>query len=300
MLTAIDGWITARAAESEVMMARDQATDSLLGLLILAEFTEFEVLTTVHLGYLSSENAWGNGYATELISGLIKWYKDESQSVQLLGCVETNNVASAKVLQKNGFKLAEELSNETTDMFGLYITYNFDKLYGSTPEALGEPTQVFVDFFKLHAADPLRVLDIGCGQGRDALFVARLGHSVVGVDLSPNGVRDLAEAARHENLSIEGIVADIVTFVPDGEFDVLLLDRTLHTLPEKDRLMVLKRLIFNVSSGGWILISDEPSNMQGFKDVLASSTNAWETELDKPETLFVLQSSPQKGLAAEF
>lgn len=117
----IDEWVTARAAESDVMLVRDCASDRLLGLLILAEFVDSEVLTTVHLGYLFSEEAWGNGYATELIAGLVSWYRDKDQSVQLFGGVENGNTASSKVLRKNGFEVVEDLSDETTEMFGLHI-----------------------------------------------------------------------------------------------------------------------------------------------------------------------------------
>src|SRR5580698_7323635 len=41
-------------------------------------------------------------------------------------------------------------------------------------------------------AGPLRVLDAGCGQGTQALELARLGHDVVGLDVSDT----LLEAAR--------------------------------------------------------------------------------------------------------
>jgi len=167
------------------------------------------------------------------------------------------------------------------------MAYDYDKLYASTAQALGEPTQVFVDFFKRQGAKALRVLDVGCGQGRDALFIASMGHSVVGVDLSPNGIRDLSNAANKENLDIEGVVADIATFVPEGEFDVVLIDRTLHMLPEKERLDVLERLIGSVPKRGWVLIADERSNMQGFKDVFAAGIEAWETELDARGNLFL-------------
>ncbi len=167
------------------------------------------------------------------------------------------------------------------------MAYDYDKLYGSTPQALGKATSIFVDFFKQHNEKTLRVLDVGCGQGRDALFIARLGHSVVGVDLSPNGIRDLLAIAHQENLAIEGVAVDIIEFVPDGDFDVVLIDRTLHMLPEKDRLEVLARLVRNVHRNGWLLISDERSNMQGFRDVIAASSGNWKSELDTRGTLFL-------------
>jgi len=170
------------------------------------------------------------------------------------------------------------------------MTYDYDKLYGSTPQALGQPTQVFRDFFDQLGGGPVRVLDVGCGQGRDALFIAALGHSVVGVDLSANGVRDLINAARAENLQIQGIVADIVTYVPPGEFEVILIDRTLHMLSKTERLAVLERLICHVADGGWVLIADERSNLPGFRDVFAASAADWTTELDMRGYLFLRKS----------
>jgi len=78
---------------------------------------------------------------------------------------------------------------------------DYKKVYRGAKQALGAPTKAFVKFFDALAEPGLRVLDVGCDQGRDALFIARLGHSVVGIDLSPTGIREL-----------------------------LLIDRTLHML----------------------------------------------------------------------
>ena len=167
------------------------------------------------------------------------------------------------------------------------MAYDYDKLYGSQPQALGDPTQVFVDFFDQNARQSLRVLDVGCGQGRDAVFIARKGHSVIGVDLSPNGIRDLNHAAKAEHLSIEGVVADISTYPPEGDFDVVLIDRTLHMLPRKERLEALARLIGFVRPDGWVLIADERANMQNFKDAFAASDQAWDIVLDKGGSLFL-------------
>ena len=137
------------------------------------------------------------------------------------------------------------------------MAYDYDKLYGETPNALGNPTPVFVEFFDRFDQKQARVLDVGCGQGRDALFIARQGHSVTGVDISPNGIRDLTEAAANENLAVKGIVADLTAFTPEGLFDVILFDRTLHMLPEAPRLAVLGRLLDHADAGGWVLIADE-------------------------------------------
>ena len=167
------------------------------------------------------------------------------------------------------------------------MAYDYDKLYGETRDALGQPTPVFVDFFDRFERDDSRILDVGCGQGRDALFIARKGHRVVGVDISPNGIRDLNAAAAKENLAVEGVVADISCYTPKGEFDVILVDRTLHMLPEAARLSVLAVLLDHVGENGWVLIADESSNIKDFETVISSHRHDWKTEQSKRSYLFV-------------
>ena len=170
------------------------------------------------------------------------------------------------------------------------MAYNYDKLYGEKPNALGEPTQVFVDFFDQFDQTGARVLDIGCGQGRDALFIARLGHHVVGVDFSPNGIQQLIRAASSEKLAVEGIVADVTAYVPKGKFDVVLIDRTLHMLSAAARKAVLELLLDHVDDDGWLLIADEASNIIEFKNVIQSHHSNWNTELSNKGYLFIRKS----------
>ena len=167
------------------------------------------------------------------------------------------------------------------------MAYNYDKLYATTPNALGEPTDEFVRFFDALDATPLRVLDVGCGQGRDAVFIARRGHSVVAVDLSPHGVRDVNAMAKAEGLDITGQVADLRDYQPDQTFDVVLIDRTLHMLSEPDRLAALARLVASLRPNGWLLIADEVPNMAGFLGVIKDTGLVWHTEKQSRGYLFL-------------
>lgn len=167
------------------------------------------------------------------------------------------------------------------------MAYDYDKLYGETPNALGGPNAAIVSFFQREDISPGRVLDIGCGQGRDALFIARLGHKVVGVDLSANGIRDMLQTAQTEGLPVEGSVADLVAYAPDGLFDVVVMDRTLHMLDEAQRLAVFERLIGHVAPKGWVLIVDESPNIAGLKRVLGADGATWTEDLSKKGYLFV-------------
>ena len=56
------------------------------------------------------------------------------------------------------------------------------------------------------------VLDLGCGQGRDALELAKLGYDVTGVDISKIGVNQMIEDANRLNLNIKGEISDVYTY----------------------------------------------------------------------------------------
>ncbi len=71
---------------------------------------------------------------------------------------------------------------------------------------------------------------MGCGQGRDALFIARKGHTLLGVDSAHTSIKQMLKLAVRENLNVNGIVADIIDFEADDVYDVVLIDRVLHIL----------------------------------------------------------------------
>jgi len=152
---------------------------------------------------------------------------------------------------------------------------NYEEIYRSTPHALGDANEYVVAFFAGH--DPgLTVLDIGCGQGRDALALGRAGHAVHGIDLAPSGIAQMVSEAERDGLTVTGEVADVVTYRPDRKVDVLLIDRTLHMLPSEEvRIRVLSTLIRAVRPGGWLLLLDEPSNMAAFERVLVEQSPPW-------------------------
>lgn len=103
---------------------------------------------------------------------------------------------------------------------------HYDALYRQ-PALFGEPYPELIRFFR---EDPSRgtLLDVGCGQGRNAIALARMGYVVTGIDLSAVGVAQMTEVARREGLSITGLVTDLYAFDGYGSFDVLLLDSLFH------------------------------------------------------------------------
>ncbi|MEZ4436572.1 MAG: class I SAM-dependent methyltransferase [bacterium] len=135
----------------------------------------------------------------------------------------------------------------------------YDEHYRDDPAACGAPFAEFEAFCR--QIDVGSVLDLGCGQGRDALMFARAGHRVVGVDVSVVGINQMLEAARAEGLAVQGVVDDICTWLPDRLFDIVVLDRVLHMLPAPARVPLLEKAMEAVTPGGHLLVAEGPRGM---------------------------------------
>lgn len=100
----------------------------------------------------------------------------------------------------------------------------------------------------------LRILDVGCGYGRDSVHLAReLGAAVVGIDPAAKAI-ELARGFAPAGLSLEYRRADIDDVV-DGPFDVLFAANTYHVLRPPARLALAGRAPELLAPGGFFFLS---------------------------------------------
>lgn len=163
---------------------------------------------------------------------------------------------------------------------------DYEEFYRKHRHGLGEPTKEFVAFFDAYSREGSRVLDVGCGQGRDALFIARHGHYVHAIDLSPSGIGDLQKDANAEGLAIDAEVVDVRDFTTRHRFDVIVLDRTLHMLAPDDREVVLQKLLGYSKRNAFVLVADERPNIPAYRATLQSSRWKWAITLERRGFLF--------------
>ena len=83
---------------------------------------------------------------------------------------------------------------------------NYEKEYQNSRNVCGEPFQEIIEFFENYDDECATFIDLGCGQGRDALLVARKGHSVLGVDKAQTGIEQMLEEAESEKLAVDGVM----------------------------------------------------------------------------------------------
>ena len=67
----------------------------------------------------------------------------------------------------------------------------------------------------------LRLLDLGCGEGRNAVFFARKGYRVLAVDISPAGIAKTERLAAEAGTRLETAVADMHEFCLEEPVDVV-------------------------------------------------------------------------------
>ncbi len=93
-------------------------------------------------------------------------------------------------------------------------------------------------------------LDIGAGEGRHSLFLARQGLEVTAVDLSEKGIEKLTKTAEVENLKIDAAVADIREVKIDKEYSAVVCSFVLHHLPRAEALRMIEGMKAHTENGG--------------------------------------------------
>ena len=126
------------------------------------------------------------------------------------------------------------------------MTTAYDTYY-KVENLFGDPYPELIHFFKKHTSKG-KVLDLGCGQGRNAIPLARIGFDVLGIDNSKVGIDQMNQTAKTENLPLEGIVTDIFQFENYSNFDFVLLDSMFHfTKKNKQKeILFIKKIISKI------------------------------------------------------
>ena len=97
---------------------------------------------------------------------------------------------------------------------------------------------------------PVSLLDIGCGEGRNAVFFAHNGYGVTAFDSSAAGVAKTERLAEAANVPIAVFQADMNGHRLEGKFDVLFSTGVFHLIPRKLRQEVFAHYKQHTAGGG--------------------------------------------------
>ncbi|MEL7208176.1 MAG: methyltransferase domain-containing protein, partial [Actinomycetota bacterium] len=162
---------------------------------------------------------------------------------------------------------------------------DFDEAYEDEEAMFGEPYPDLLAFFE--DLPPGRVLDLGSGQGRNAVALALLGHDVTAVDSSAVGIRQSEEAAARLGAAVTGIVADLADLDIEGRYDVVLADMVLHALDDDVRRRLLAGIVEAVVPGGvtYVLLPVDGRRLRHVPAAVARPTGGDGQELVGPGVL---------------
>ncbi len=109
---------------------------------------------------------------------------------------------------------------------------------------------------------PGRAIDLGCGEGRNAIWLAERSWQAVGVDFSEVGLTKARELADARGVDVDWVAADLLEYRPDPRASDLVLIFYLQ-VPATERRPIIRAAADAVAPGGtFLLVAHDSSNLE--------------------------------------
>lgn len=130
-----------------------------------------------------------------------------------------------------------------------------------TPELIN-----WISFFNIPLKE--RVLEVGCGEGRDVIYMAGMGYQMTATDISEEAIKTCIKMSNDKNINISFKVEDFVC--KDSQeldmFNWIYSIGTLHMLvDEEDRKRFLRNLYGSLAPFGKLLLINKGDGKKSFK-----------------------------------
>ena len=146
----------------------------------------------------------------------------------------------------------------------------FDLVYSKPEMAFGSDPEPELAKFIESSAHKGTALDLGCGDGRHSIFLARNGYSVTGLDISQVAIKKLEGIAKSEKLnsSLKLYHSDARDFgYPREEFDFVAAVTLFDHVPKKDVEPLFEKVTGSLKRDGVIFIKvhtvKDPGKLNG-------------------------------------
>lgn len=100
----------------------------------------------------------------------------------------------------------------------------WDERFGQDAYVYGEaPNDFIATAAPVHLPAPTDVLDLGAGEGRNAVFLARHGHRVTAADYSAQALRKTEQLATQNDVPVNTMHVDVATWTPDRSWGGIVI-----------------------------------------------------------------------------
>lgn len=126
---------------------------------------------------------------------------------------------------------------------------NYDEVYASNFAYFGKPFPEVINYFERQGKRG-NILDVGCGQGRNAIPLAEMGYKVHGIDTSLVAISQLKNQLENISLNIKVEQKEFISLTNLDQFDFILLDGFFHFYDQEsaDEDEKMRHLLENVRS----------------------------------------------------
>ena len=124
----------------------------------------------------------------------------------------------------------------------------WDNYYREQSDSIRLRPSQFAVFVANELSGRNNIIDFGCGNGRDSLYFAHLGHAVIGVDASREAIVKCRKSAGHHNLNVEFLCENAESidtrqaFNLQGEPLVVYARFFLHALTEAEEDLFFEKI----------------------------------------------------------
>jgi len=129
---------------------------------------------------------------------------------------------------------------------------DYDKRYSTNEYYWGlTPNKLCYEIMRLRPPiKPYKVLDIGCGEGKDAVFLARNGYNVTAFDISEQGLSKAKDLADNCGVKVDFFKADVRDFRLETDYDIIFSSGVLHYVPIEQRKVLIDNLKSHTTING--------------------------------------------------
>ena len=145
----------------------------------------------------------------------------------------------------------EANSMKQVDIDRIYREMPLDKI----PWNIEAPPDVLIELIKDGKVKRCKTIDLGCGVGNYAMYLASLEFDVTGIDISPTAIKIAKKNAKKKGVRCNFIVADVLSEMTEVQdtFDFAYDWELLHHIFPQDREKYIKNVYRLLNPGGQYL-----------------------------------------------
>ncbi|WP_313802029.1 methyltransferase domain-containing protein [Cytobacillus sp.] len=122
-------------------------------------------------------------------------------------------------------------------------------------ETFGKPSEEVINVSK-HLNKNSKILDLGCGDGRHAIYLARLGHIVDAIDISKAGIDKINRIKEKLNLTnLKGFIGDATNYEFNCTYDLIISHGLFHFIERNNWANIIHRMKTGTQKGGYNIVT---------------------------------------------